>query len=106
MTGQQLTRQTRQSAGTPSRTWGKLGAGIGALGAEGTVGYLHPAVGIGLAIVDVAVPTIIALVLLVAVLRGSKETCERVFRLLRWIADRPEPPQPDHGSDGNRSRGS
>jgi integrase len=27
---------------------------------------------------------------------AGTETCERVFRLLRWIANRPEPPAPEH----------
>jgi hypothetical protein len=74
--------------------WWKLGAGIVVLGAEGIAGYLHPMLVEILAIADVIIPLIIALVLLTAILRGSKDTCERVFRLLRWIANRPEPPAP------------
>ena len=35
-----------------------------------------------------------ALVLLTAILRGSDEICECLFRVLRWIAGRPEPPAP------------
>jgi len=66
----------------------------GALGAEATIAYLSPPLGAALAAADVIVPLAIAVVLLIAVLRGSTETCERVFRLLRWIANRPEPPAP------------
>jgi len=51
-------------------------------------------VGAVLAAADVIVPMIVALVLLTAILRGSTETCERVFRLLRWITNRAEPPAP------------
>lgn len=60
------------------------------LAARGAACYLHPALGEALAAADVIVP----LVLLAAILRGGTETCERVFRLLRWAASRPEPPGP------------
>jgi hypothetical protein len=72
----------------------KLGAGVGVLAAEGAAGYLDPVVGAGLAVADVLAPLAIALILLSAILRGSTETCERAFRLLRWLAGRPEPPAP------------
>jgi len=72
----------------------KLGAGVGTLGIEGAAGYLSPSLGAVLATVDVIVPLAIAVVLLGAILLGSKETCDRVFRLLRWVANRPEPPAP------------
>lgn len=58
------------------------------------MGYLHPALGVVLAIADIAIPVLIAAVLLTVILCGSKETYERVFRLLRWIVNRPEPPAP------------
>jgi hypothetical protein len=35
-----------------------------------------------------------ALIVMMAVIRGSNQTCERVFRLLRWAASRPEPSAP------------
>ncbi len=72
----------------------KLGAAVGTLGAEATAAYVSPSLGAVLAAADVIVPLAIAIVLLGAVLLGSKETCDRVFRLLRWIANRPEPPPP------------
>lgn len=55
---------------------------------------LHPALAEVLAAADVITPAAIALVLLAAILFGSTETAERVFRLLRWAANRPEPPAP------------
>ena len=76
------------------RTGWRVGAGASALGAEGVAGYHFPVLGAMLAGVDVLVPVAVALVLLTAILRGSDETCERVFRLLRWIAGRPEPSAP------------
>jgi hypothetical protein len=72
----------------------RLGTGMGILGAEGGAGYLCPTLGAALAAADVIVPLAIALVLLAAILCGDNRTCERVFRLLRWIANRPEPPAP------------
>ena len=66
----------------------------GSLAAEAVAGYWHPKLGAALAAADVIIPAVIALVLLTAILGGSTETCERAFRLLRWIAGRPEPPAP------------
>jgi hypothetical protein len=71
-----------------------LGAGAGALGAEAAAGYLHPVLGVILAAADAGIPLAVALTLLTAILRGSDQTCERVFRLLRWLSARPEPPPP------------
>ena len=70
------------------------------LGAESTASYLHPALGEALAAADIIIPVIVLLVLLAAILRGSTETCDRVFRLLRWIANRSEPPAPDRNTQG------
>src|SRR5712691_6481196 len=83
---------TRQAAPPPARR--VLGASAGVLGGEGLAAYLDPALGEALAAADVIVPLAIALVLLIAILRGSGQTCERAFRLLRWIANRAEPPAP------------
>jgi len=94
------THQTRSRQPGPSpdsrapAPWRALGAGAGIAGAEGLAGYLHPVLGEVLAAADVAVPLVIALILLAAILRGSDRTVERVFRLLRWTANRPEPPPP------------
>jgi hypothetical protein len=73
---------------------GRVCALAGWLAAEVAAGCRHPALGVALAAVDVIVPALIALVLLAAILCGSTETCERAFRLLRWIAGRPEPLAP------------
>jgi hypothetical protein len=78
----------------------RLGAVAAFLGAESTASYLHPALGEALAAADTIIPTIVMLVLLAAILRGSTETCDRVFRLLRWITNRPEPPSPDRNTQG------
>lgn len=78
----------------PPVPWRVLGTGAGVLGGEGLIACSRPALSELLAAADVAVPVITGLVLVAAILRGSDETCERVFRLLRWIANRPEPPGP------------
>ena len=104
------TADTRQATvsppgGRPPAARRMLGAGAGVLGGEGVAGYLHPALGEALAAADVLVPLAIGLVLLTAILCGSDRTCERVFRLLRWIANRPEPPGPQQGQiRGSRKR--
>ncbi len=95
--------ETGHPAPTPTRLpAGRryLGTEAGVLGGEGLAAYLHSALGEALAAADVIVPLATALVLRAAILRGSTQTCERVFRLLRWVANRPEPPAPERpGSD-------
>jgi hypothetical protein len=53
---------------------------------------------------DVITPVVIALSLLTAILFGSKERVERVLRLLRWIANRPEPAVPAPPGPGRAVR--
>jgi hypothetical protein len=57
---------------------------------------MHSVIGEALATAYIIVPLAIGLILLTAILRGSSQTCERAFRLLRWIANRPEPLGPGH----------
>jgi hypothetical protein len=77
-----------------SAPWRMIGVGAGVL-SEGVAGYLHPVLGEALAAVDIIVPMVVSLILLIAILCGSSRTCERAFRLLRWITNRPEPPAPE-----------
>jgi hypothetical protein len=98
---------TIQPPAAPNRSrppWRALGAGTGLVGTEGIAGYLHPALGEVLAAADVITPVIITLILLTVILFGSKEKVERVFRLLRWIANRPEPAGPAPPGPGRRRR--
>jgi len=75
--------------------WWRVGAaGAGMVGAPGVAACVSPVLGAVLAVVDVVVPLVAALVVVGVVTCGSAEACNRVFRLLRWIADRPEPPGP------------
>lgn len=84
--------------GRTAASWRALGASVTVVGGEGMAAYLHPALGQALAAADVITPLAIALILLTAILTGSGQTCERVFRLLRWITNRPEPPGPQSSS--------
>lgn len=62
--------------------------------AEVAEGALHPAIAEALAIADLAVPVACLLVVLGVIIRGSQQTCDRVFRFLRWMTNRPEPVAP------------
>jgi hypothetical protein len=72
--------------------WRSLGLAGAGLGADAGLAVFSRDLGAVLALAEVAGLTIIALTILIAVLRGSDNTCERAFRLLRWLANRPEPP--------------
>jgi hypothetical protein len=65
-------------------------AGTGAAGVQCTVGYFHPLIGTAFASADL----VTLLAIFAVILYGSDRTCERTFRLLRWAANRPEPPAP------------
>jgi hypothetical protein len=67
-----------------------LTASVSVLGSEGVTSYLDPAIGKALA-VTLAVLTV---ALVAVVVFGGQDKCDRVFRLLRWLANRPEPPAP------------
>lgn len=67
-----------------------LAAGCGAVGVPAAVGWLHPLLGQALAMIEVA----IIVSVLTSALFGSSVISERAFRLLRWSANRPEPPAP------------
>jgi len=73
----------------------KLGIGLAVIGAEITESVLHPAVAEVLAITDAAIPLIVGLIVFTAIVRGKEETVDKVFRLLRWIRNQPEPAAPN-----------
>ena len=74
--------------------WAKLGTGLGIAAAEIAEGILHPTLAEALSIADLAIPALAALIVFTVVVRSSETTCDRVFRLLRWISNRPEPAAP------------
>ncbi|MFF5205526.1 hypothetical protein [Streptosporangium sp. NPDC000396] len=69
-----------------SRVLGVSGAG---LGISAGAWMAHPAFG---ALVT-GMELLMGMVILFAALFGSESVVGRTFRLLRWIADRPEPPE-------------
>jgi hypothetical protein len=70
--------------------WRSLGIGAGAVGAPAAISYLHPAFGWILVGSEVAT----FMIVLAAALFGTSTISERAFRLLRWLANRPEPAAP------------
>jgi hypothetical protein len=74
--------------------WRALTAGAGIAGSESAAMFVHRGLGEVLAAADVIGPLAVALILLAAILFGSDRTEERVFRLLRWAVNRPEPAAP------------
>jgi hypothetical protein len=77
------------------RRSGWLPLAIYVAGAGSSLGLSYRTDGmITLAIIELVVPAVFAMVVLIAVLFGDDRTCERTFRLLRWIAHQPEPPGP------------
>lgn len=73
-----------------SVSWRSIGARVISTGVPTAVGMVHPFIGIAIAAVELAM----ALTVFGTALFGSRERSERAFRLMRWIANRPEPPTP------------
>src|SRR5690349_13075140 len=94
----------RRPSVSPAISWRLLGVGTGVLGGEGVTMWLHPIIGEALVVTDLAVPIMMGLIMLVAILRGDDVTCDRAFRLLRWIANRPEPRSPSQSERERCSR--
>jgi hypothetical protein len=73
-----------------------VSAGITALGTPVGIGMLHPVLGE----IIVGVEVVVALIIIGTALFGSAALSERAFRLLRWVANRPEPRAPAPGDLG------
>lgn len=67
--------------------WRRAALGLSALGAPFGIGVTEPLFGQ----IDAAIELAVALVVVGTALFGSPVLSERGFRLLRWIASRPEP---------------
>jgi hypothetical protein len=72
----------------------RRGIGLGILSAEGVIAWFHPVGAIALALTATGGTLLVALIVMMAVILGNNQICERVFRLLRWAANRPEPSAP------------
>jgi hypothetical protein len=66
------------------------GIGLTSIGAPIGIGVADPLLGVTALAIELAV----ALAIVGTALFGSQVLSERAFRLLRWIANRPEPPGP------------
>jgi hypothetical protein len=75
---------------THTGMWRK-GISFGILSAEGTIAWFHPANAMAVALTAMGGALLITLIVMMAIVPGNNQTCERVFRLLRWAANRPEP---------------
>jgi hypothetical protein len=69
------------------RAW-PTGIGLTSLGAPIGIGVADPLLGVTALVIELAA----ALTIIGTALFGSQALSERAFRLLRWIANRPEPP--------------
>ncbi len=77
--------------------WRTMGAGVASLATPVGIGVLHPVLGEVIAVIEVAV----ILTIIGTALFGSSALSERAFRLLRWLGNRPEPPEStSHHLDG------
>ncbi|MFG1965749.1 hypothetical protein [Nonomuraea sp. NPDC049028] len=65
-------------------------AGLIGIGGSALAWSAHPELGVAL----VTLEAIVVVAVLGAALFGSEVTSERAFRLLRWVANRPEPKGP------------
>jgi hypothetical protein len=70
--------------------WRTAGIGLTSLGTPIGIGVADPFLGS----ITVAIELAVALTIIGTALFGSQALSERAFRLLRWIANRPEPPGP------------
>lgn len=83
----------------------RRGIGLGILSAEATMAWLHPAGTVAVVLTGVGGTLLVVLIVLTAIILGNSQTCERVFRLLRWLANRSEPPRTGTAERPQRFRG-
>ena len=90
----------RQHAAGPSGRvpWRTAGIGLTSLGTPIGIGLADPLFGGVTLVIELA----ITLTIISTALFGSQALSERAFRLLRWIANRPEPPGPAPGLSTSR----
>ena len=74
----------------PGVPWRTAGIGLTWLGPPVGAGVSDPRLGLAMIVIELAV----VLTIIGTALYGSQSLSERAFRLLRWLADRPEPTGP------------
>src|SRR5690242_12531440 len=91
MTGRSQARMEAASQGNHFQApWRSVGIGVGAIGAPIATCCLHPVLGLSLFAVQAAT----LMIIFGAALFGTSTISDRAFRLLRWLAGRPEPTAP------------
>jgi hypothetical protein len=70
--------------------WRAAGIGLTTISTPVGLGVANPVLGQ----IVIAIELAVALTIIGTALFGSQALSERAFRLLRWIANRPEPPVP------------
>lgn len=75
---------------------------LGILSVEGTIACFHPAGTVTVTLMAMGATLLVVLIVTMAAIVGDAQTCERVFRLLRWVANRPEPPRPPRPNGDGR----
>lgn len=78
--------------------WWWLGAGAGVVGVPCALRWVCPPAAIALAVVEVAVPLLVVVVVGTVAVFGSERASGRMFRLLRLMTGREEPEGPGEGS--------
>jgi hypothetical protein len=82
--------------------WRTAGIGLTSLATPIGIGVADPILGSIAFVIELAV----AVTIIGTALFGSQALSDRAFRLLRWIANRPEPPAPGgSGSSPDANRG-
>ena len=78
--------------------WRPVGTGVIGLGTSIGSVALYPLLGW----IVIGIEASVILTVLGTALFGSEALCDRAFRLLRWVANRPEPPAPGVGPSESR----
>jgi hypothetical protein len=70
--------------------WRSFRIGVSIIGAPAAISYIHPTLGLSLFITQ----AVTLMIVFAAALFGTQTISDRAFRLLRWLASRPEPAAP------------
>ena len=92
--GESRNTGTGRSHGNPLGRTLSLALGPSCVACACAAGRIHPLLGEILAAVLIIVPLATSVILATVIVFGDSESCDRAFRLLRWIRDKKEPPAP------------
>jgi hypothetical protein len=81
-------------------SWWRLGAGAGVVGVPGALVWVCPVAAVVLGVLEVVVPLVVVVMAGSVAVFGSDRASGRVFRLLRLVAGRAEPPGPPDSVPG------